>query len=245
MTSLPGILAGWPLAASMAAVVTTVQGLRAGRRRNALNQALHEVRRPLQAIALATSSAGRDARRARSVESSVRLAAAALEQLDREINGGALQGVPEAITVRPLLESAVGRWKARTNPTGGTLVLRWRAGRAVVDGDRSGLSQALDNLIVNAIEHGGPSIVIDAQLRDQRLRVSVADSGCAARPASRRTPADAIARLSGRRRHGHGLAVVRRVAAAHDGRFALRCSESGSLAVLELPVAGDGAELAA
>ncbi len=242
MTTLPGILAGWPLAASMAAVVT-VRGLRAGRRREALNEALHEVRRPLQAIALAT---GRGTVPAHSVESSVRLAAAALEELDREINGGALQRVPEAIPVQPLLESAVGRWKARANLIGGSLVLRWRAGSAVVDGDRSGLSQALDNLIVNAIEHGGPSIVVDAQLQGHRLRVSVGDSGCAARPESRRdAPADVIARLSGRRRHGHGLAVVRRVAAAHHGRFALRCSESGSLAVLELPVAANGAELAA
>ena len=48
-----------------------------------------------------------------------------------------------------------------------------------------------------------------------------------------------IARLSGRRRHGHGLPVVRRVAAAHGGRFVLRRSEQGSLAVLELPLAAD------
>ena len=49
-----------------------------------------------------------------------------------------------------------------------------------------------------------------------------------------------IARLSGRQRHGHGLAVVRQVAAAHGGRFVLRRSEQGSLAVLELPLAADG-----
>ena len=78
------------------------------------------------------------------------------------------------------------------------------------------------------------------------MRIVVADSGRAARPDARRdTPADVIARLSGRRRHGHGLAVVRQVAAAHRGRFALRRSERGSLALLELPLAGDRGSLVA
>jgi nitrogen fixation/metabolism regulation signal transduction histidine kinase len=45
-----------------------------------------------------------------------------------------------------------------------------------------------------------------------------------------------IARVSGRERHGHGLGVVRRVASDHGGRFALRRSAQGTLAVLELPL---------
>jgi nitrogen fixation/metabolism regulation signal transduction histidine kinase len=45
-----------------------------------------------------------------------------------------------------------------------------------------------------------------------------------------------IARLSGRNRRGHGLPVVRRIAADHGGRFVLRRSEQGSLAMLELPL---------
>ena len=242
MTNLAAIVAGWPLAVSMAAVFTA-QGLRAGRRRGALNEALHELRRPLQAIALAAGQGPTELHR---IESSVELAAAALEQLDREINGGASESARDVLPVRPLLESAVGRWKARANLVGNSLALRWRAGSAVVHGDRSWLAQALDNLIVNAIEHGGSSIVVEAQLRGDRLRVSVADSGCACRPESRsETPAEAVARLLGGRRHGHGLAVVRRVAAAHGGRFALHCSERGSLAVLDLPLAAAAAELAA
>jgi signal transduction histidine kinase len=243
MTALAHVAAGWPLAASLA-VAMTAQGLRAGRRRSALNEAMHELRRPLQAVALATSRP-RIAGPA-GVEGSIQLAAAALERLDREINGGPVSGARAAVLVQPVVRDALGRWKARAVISGGSLELRWRAGRAVVMGERAGLSQALDNLIVNAIEHGGPSIVVEARLRGDRLRVSVADSGRASRPESRRdNPAEVIARLSGRRRHGHGLPVVRRVAASHDGRFMLRRSEQGSLAVLELPLAADGAELAA
>jgi signal transduction histidine kinase len=234
MTDPAALVSGWPLAISMAALVTA-QGLRAGRRRGALNEALHELRRPLQAIALA---AGRGPAELQRVESSVQLAAAALEQLDREINGGTSKGARDLLHMRPLLESAVGRWSARASLAGDSLAMRWGAGRAIVSGDRAGLAQALDNLIVNAIEHGGSSIVVEARLRGDRLRVSVADSGHGSRPGSRHSPpAGVISRLLGARRHGHGLAVVRRVAAVHHGRFALRCSEHGSLAVLELPLA--------
>jgi signal transduction histidine kinase len=242
MTELAEIVAGWPLAATMAAVVAT-QGLRAGRRRGALNEALHELRRPLQAIAL---SGGGEVGSPPVLESSVRLAAAALERLDHEVNGGALQRPAEAVEVRPLVEAAVRRWKARASLGGGSLSLRWRAGRVVVVGDRVELAQALDNLLVNAIEHGGPAISVDARPHKGRVRIVIADSGRASRPAERRgTPADVIARLSGRRRRGHGLAVVRQVAAAHEGRFALRRSERGSLALLELPVVSNRGSLAA
>jgi signal transduction histidine kinase len=243
MTGLAHLLAGWPLAASLAMAVTA-QTLRAGRRRSALNEAMHELRRPLQAVALAAS--GPRAAAPAAVESSIELAAAALERLDREINGGASPTARRRIGAQALVRDAVGRWRARVAMSGGSLELSWRAGQTFVVGEPGGLSQALDNLIVNAIEHGGPAIVVEARRRGDRLRVSVADSGRAARPESRRdNPADVIARLTGRRRHGHGLAVVRSVAAAHGGRFVLRRSERGSLAVLELPLAVDGAERAA
>ena len=239
MIELAQIVAGWPLALSMAATVAA-QGLRAGRRRIALNEALHELRRPLQAVALAS---GPQLAAPGGGEDPMELAAAALERLDREINGGPSTPVWGAIDGRSLVQSAVGRWQARARLADGSLELRWNAGQAIVSGDRSALAQALDNLIVNAIEHGGPTIVVSARVRGERLRIAVVDSGRALRPRSRRNvPADAITRLSGRRRHGHGLTVVRRVASAHDGRFALRRSERGSLAVLELPLAESGFE---
>lgn len=240
MIEFAQVVVGWPLAATLAAV-TAAQNLRAGRRRSALNEALHELRRPLQAIALASSG---PAGSSPALEGSVRLAAAAVERLDREVNGGGPPRPPEEVELRPLLEAAVRRWRARASLGGASLKLCWRAGRAVVVGHRVELAQAIDNLVVNAIEHGGPEISVGARPHKGRVRIVIADSGRAARPSSRRdTPADVIARLSGRRRHGHGLSVVRQIAAAHDGRFALRRSERGSLALLELPLAGDRGSL--
>ncbi|HEX3173512.1 MAG TPA: HAMP domain-containing sensor histidine kinase [Solirubrobacterales bacterium] len=244
MTGLVEIFAGWPLAASMTAAAVAAQGLRAGRRRSALNEALHELRRPLQALALAGDRA---AVPPRVLASSVELAGVALERLDREVNGGgAPTGPREAVRMRPLVEAATGRWQARARLSGGSLRLGWWAGEALVAGERAALAQAVDNLLVNAIEHGGPAVAIEARRQGSALRLVIADSGRASRPPSRRgTPGDTIARLSGRRRRGHGLAVVRRVAGEHGGRFVLRSSDCGSLAVLELPLANDRDDLVA
>jgi signal transduction histidine kinase len=234
MTELTQVVANWPLALSMAATVAA-QGLRAGRRRSALNEAMHELRRPLQAVALA---AGPRLAAAGGGEDPMELAAAALERLDREINGGPPISAWGTIDGHSLVRSAAGRWQGRAQLAEGSLELRWNAGRAIIGGDRCALAQALDNLIVNAIEHGGPTIVIAARLREGQLRIAVVDSGRAARPRSRHHgQAEVVARLAGSHRHGHGLGVVRRIASAHGGRFALRRSERGSIAVLELPLA--------
>jgi signal transduction histidine kinase len=231
--------AGWPLAGALALMLVGGR-LRAGRRREALNRALHELRRPLQLLAFtpgAPLAAGPSA--------PLELAIAALAQLDREINGGGAEP-PRLVSPHELVGGAVGRWRARAKICGGSIALRWRAGGAPVLADPVRLSQALDNLIINALEHGGPNVVVEARATADRLRISVADDGYAARPAERvGAPAEVIGRLTGRRRHGHGLKVVRSVAAAHRGRFALQRSEGGSVAVLELPLAGAGGAIAA
>ncbi len=226
MSLLTETAPAWPVVATAAIAAA---GLRAGRRRSALNEAMHELRRPLQAIALAGVP---------DIDGSVRLAAAALERLDCEINGKMPSGLRGRVDLKALLAAAVHRWQARARLSDASLSLRWESRVAVVGGDAEALAQALDNLIVNAIEHGGPRIVLEARSTGSWLRIAVLDSGRASRPASRAgSPAETIARLTGRHRRGHGLNVVRRVAAAHDGRFSLRTRAQGSAAVIELPLA--------
>jgi signal transduction histidine kinase len=236
--ALAEIVAAWPFGASLAAAVA-IQGLRTGRRRTALNEALHELRRPLQTLALVSPGTVRAEPAA--IQGSVRMAAAALERLEREINGEAPASVRETAAARPLLDSAVGRWRARAALAGGSLSLCWQAGEAAIAADRCAVAQALDNLVANAIEHGGPEIVVEAGSGSGRLRVAVVDSGRGTRPQSRpENAAELIARLSGRRLRGHGLRVVRRTAAAHDGNFQLHSSARGTEAILELPLVGHG-----
>lgn len=211
------------------------------RRRTVLNEALHELRRPLQALALAGSEGAPAA--ATGIEHSVRMAATALERLDREINGGPAANVHEPLALATLLGGTVERWQQRAAAAGSSLV--WRrgvggedAGTLAVVGDRWALAQVLDNLVVNAIEHGGPRILLGLTESGGRVRISVRDCGRplplpeTVRPRRRGRLRD---RLLGRARHGHGLRVVRRVAAEHGGRFSLRCRPGGAEAVLELP----------
>ena len=230
------VSAGWPVSVSLAlALALAAISIRGGRRRNAVNEALHELRRPLQALALFAPGA-RGAAGAR-IPGTVQLALSALARVDEELNGGRRERRLGPVPCRALVEAAIGRWRSRAGIAGGRIELRWRAGLPILRGDRAELSQALDNLLVNAIEHGGPLITVDAITRGGNLRIAVADNGLAARPAHRSdSPGEVVARLSGRRRHGHGLNVVRRVAASHGGRFALERSDRGSIAVVELPL---------
>jgi signal transduction histidine kinase len=235
---LAQLVAAWPLGASLAAVAA-LRSLRVGRRRMALNEALHELRRPLQALAL--SGPGGQQAATTAIQGSVQMAATALERLEREINGEPVAPARAPVSVRSLLEAAHGRWSPRAALAGGSLSLGPWAGEAMVEGDRCELAQALDNLIVNAIEHGGPEVVVETRARAGRIRVAVVDRGGRSRSdAGRQSPAGPIARLTGRRRRGHGLRVVRRVAANHGGAFRLRSSEQVTEAVLELPLSGAG-----
>jgi signal transduction histidine kinase len=225
--------AGWPLAASLGVAIYFGR-IRAEKRRTALNRSLHELRRPLQALALAMPGA----RAAAETPAPLDLAIAALADLERAINGGDARPRFRPVSCRELLGGAVGRWRGRAKLAGGSVEFRWHAGAAAVVADPARLSQAIDNLIVNALEHGGPHVAVEARLGSGRLRIAVADDGRAVRPDGwTDSPSQLIARLTGRRRRGHGLAVVREVAAEHGGRFALQRSDSGSVAVLELPLA--------
>ena len=220
-------LAGWPLAGVLM-VAVAVERLRAARKREALNRAIHELRRPLQLLAF-----GYGARRISPSSTPLGLALAALGQLDREVNGGAVPP-SRSVSIRGLADAAVQRWSGCVSRDGGSIALRWRAGDAAVIADPARIEQALDNLIANAVDHGGASVVVDARAIGSRLRISVLDHGQAA-SRTRERPG----------RHGYGLEVVSSIAAAHRGRFALQCSRTGSVAILELPLAGSGAALAA
>lgn len=223
---LAEIAAGLPMAASLA-LAGGFSTFREGRRRSALNEAMHELRRPLQVLALALPDRLPDDA---AVDSSLRLASAALARLDREVNGSDTAVSTEPISPRPLLEEAVLRWQARAVRSGGRLALSWEAGEAVVAAEPIRFANAVDNLINNAIEHGGGMVCVEARVSGLSLSVAVRDSGAPGAERSR----------SGRRgggRHGHGLRVVTRFANDHGGCFDLRRGEAGSVATIRLPLA--------
>jgi signal transduction histidine kinase len=214
------LLAGVPLAPAGAALWCRA---REARRREELNAAMHELRRPLQAIAL-TTGPPRSALNGNGTPP-IELAIAALADLDRAVNGKPPPG-RTPLRLRPLVEASLSRWREAAELADSRLELRWGAGQAAVLGDAHRLSQALDNLIVNAIEHGGPPVRVDGHLCARGVRIAVRDHG---------RPGEDV-RMSGRG-SGHGLRIAAAIAADHGGRFAIRRDSSGTVAVLELPLA--------
>jgi len=199
---LSAVAAGLPMAAPFAMAGGFV-ALREGRRRSGLNAAMHELRRPLQMLYLALPTS---AEAGSSHEYSLELAVAAAERLDREINGTRAGVEAAPVSLRPIAEAAVDRWRSAAADLGRPLDLRWSGDDAVLRGDRIALGQAVDNLISNSLRHGSGEIFISALVEGRVLRLTVRDEGPVA-TSSR--PRFAWKWISGRNRHGHGLAIVR------------------------------------
>ena len=210
------------LVLSVAAAGVAVASLRERARRLRLNRALHELRRPLQAMALAPTPGFRRGHRE---PDSLDLALAALEDLDSAVNGAARPLRSRPVAARAMVAAAVERWRGPAAQARRSLLLEWKAGAAVVMADPSRVGQALDNLLANAVEHGGARIRVIGSLCATGVRIVVADHGPG--PGARTHGAD----------RGHGLTVVREVAAVHGGRFALRSAGPATVAALELPLA--------
>lgn len=195
------------------------------RRRLALNRALHELRRPLQALALMPPNGLR--RGSRLSPGSLELALIALDDLDRAVNGSKRAIDRRPVPARALVAAAVDRWRGPAARARRSITLEWRAGRAFVLADPARIAQALDNLLANAAEHGERDIRVEATACAAGLRIAVTDAGAGPRPSHRRGP-----------RRGHGLEVVRRIARAHGGRFELGFAGGETVAVIELPTIG-------
>ena len=213
-------VAGWPLGLTLAAVAVGGR-VRESRRRVALNRALHELRRPVTSLVLEPAAEEGPGSHA------IRVTLAALDDLDREINGGRPRPAHRPVGLRALVEPAVERWGRVAAAARRSLTLTWRAGSAKVLADPARIAQALDNLIDNALRHGGLRVSVDVSVSQRGARIAVTDSGRWS--AGNGDSADP--------RHGHGLQVVASVAREHGGRFAIDASPAGTRAVLELPLA--------
>jgi signal transduction histidine kinase len=226
--ALAEVAAGLPVAASLA-LVGGITNLREGRRRAALNEAMHELRRPLQILSLALPDHSQEASR---VESSLELATGALERLDREINGSGLEELVTEVSVDDLVDAAVQRWKSGAARTGISLKKEWNGPETYVEGNRFDLEQALDNLLSNAIEHGAGKVSVGWRREGEWVCISVSNASIAPLPRANRRR-----RLCGGRcRRGHGLRVVGRVARKHGGHFTFQPAGRGVKASLRLPL---------
>lgn len=222
LVTFTGGVPALPLALAVATICVAGGRTRERRLRRRLNAALHELRRPLQALALAHASPARG-------PDPVALAVAAVRDMDRVVNGGPPEFRRRPVIARDLAIAAAERWRIRVARSGRRIGVRWRCGDELADVDPLRVSQALDNLIANALEHGGGEITIEGVRHDGTIDLVVRDRGAATRPRGR-TLDDP--------RRGHGLGIARALASRSGGALRpLTRTRGETLTALVLPLA--------
>ncbi len=232
-------LGGW-LAAGVGLTLALITRRRLAHRMEAVARACHELRGPITAARLGLEFGARvgelSAGRVRAIDLELGRAALALADLTELRDRRQAVSEGEEVDLHQLLSDSVEAWQAGAAAGGVALRLQWFGGRARVRGDRLRLAQATENLIANAIEHGGGVVLVRGKAERMGVRVEVIDTGPGL-PA----PVAELARRAhgGRGARGRGLAIAAAIAHAHGGRLAAGPVEHGARLVLELPQAQD------
>jgi light-regulated signal transduction histidine kinase (bacteriophytochrome) len=131
-------------------------------------EAEHELRAPLQAIALAAPDhCHPDVERARS----------AVADLAAARSGRRADADAEPVRLDRLVWRAATASDLAARRVGGGVHLDWSAGPVTIKANRGRLAQALGNLLANAVEHGGGDVRVIGRRTRRGIRVEVRDSG--------------------------------------------------------------------
>ncbi len=143
------------------------------------------------------------------------------------------------------------------------MTLHVKAQPAPVHGNRELISQALANLVENAIKYGKPlpavlplradaaaetsrkEILIDARCEGDRVLLSVTDHGPGIPAADRKHAVERFVRLEASRTQpgsGLGLSLASAVATLHGGELRLDDAHPGLVATLAIPAASTGVD---
>jgi signal transduction histidine kinase len=231
-------LGGWVLAFAAALAGAGAWRLLAARM-ELVARASHELRGAITAVRLGLSLGELTAPRLRALELELGRATLALDDL---AGIGAGQPRPDAaqqVDFRRLLSDSIEAWRPAAAQLGRQLSFSWSGTDGLVLGSRPRLAQATDNLIANAIEHGGGTVEIRGRADASEVRVEVLDAG----PGLPAPVAQLTARKSPPRgSRGRGLRIAVAVAADHGGRLASAPSDHGARLILTLPVLATASE---
>ena len=154
---------------------------------------------------------------------------------------GESEVVIEAIDIAKLLDEAVG--VARTPPGGVTLIVEpLPAGVPVLHGDRRKIVKIIAALLVNAYKFSTGEVHMSAQVRGERVSITVRDAGIGIAPLHHELIFDEFRQIDGSatRRYGGaglGLALARQLARLLDGDVHVHSAlGEGSTFTLELPL---------
>jgi signal transduction histidine kinase len=223
---------------------------RLGSRLDALARPLHELRGALAALELGLSfvERSRGLRQelngcADSLRISLDRAALATRDIDALRRGEpAAVDVESEVNFDELVLRSVRAWSFVAPSYASSVDVDWRAGPVRVLGHAKRLQQALDNLIANALEHGGPRVLVEGERRGRLVRVLVSDGGGG-------LPQDLDGVLESRSgpspghsgsTRGHGLSIASDVIREHRGTLGLGMGSHGPGLIIELPAADRG-----
>jgi len=205
--------------AAIAAAIACVRMRQEGRAR-AVAHAAHEVRGALTDIELCASSLARTGGNPvlddslETIRIQIERGSWAIDDLEavRSRHQGK-RGTSEPVDLACLVRRRARAWQRLAQLCNATFELEWAAGDAQVSANVRRLCQALDNLVSNAIRHGGGRILLRVLLDGGRIRIEIHDGGQglpspAAQPASRSSF-----------RHGHGLSIARTAIECDGGRL--------------------------
>ncbi len=232
MTAVVVAAAGWIAALGALATVAALR-VSTGRRMALVAEAAHELRAPLGAAMLALHGVVADAagaRRVAAVELELRRAGLALADLDAAPRGRRAPECAEPLELGALLVEAIEGWRPLARAMACELVFDEGGPRLLVQADRLRLTQAIGNLVLNALEHGAGPVRLRAHATRTHVRVEVRDHGPGL-PA----PVATLAGGAHGGRRGHGLAIAARVVSRHGGRLLTAPVSSGACVVIELP----------
>ena len=203
----------------------------------------HEVRSPVAALVAVAETAADSRGESDEIPTLVRLALAASRAIERIVLDVAVASVRlEPVDMGALVRDAVAAHRVR----GAEVAVVVDDGLSV-DGDPVRLRQVIDNLIANALVHGGSEVTVRAARREGAVHVVVSDTGPGIAPDQLDSIFDAGVRLdadtSG---SGLGLALARAIAQAHGGSLVAQSAPGqGAAFTLALPAVLDQPDTAA
>jgi hypothetical protein len=200
---LSATVAGWVLVVCLA-----VQVARLAHRLDLVAEADHELRGPVTALSLAIASLGRSpelSRRAQALDTHLDRLRLGLADLAAARSGRRAAPHHADVPLEGLARSAAEAWQPAARRSGGDVRVDWRAGEVAARADRARVSQALGNVLANAVEHGGGRVELRGERVGGRVRIAVRDEGAMSRRGGGERSAGEPA---GMRDRGRGLGIA-------------------------------------
>lgn len=207
----------------------------------------HDLRTPLTRLCNKLDEAAREPEariRANILDTARAQAGELLELFSALLRLAEIEGLSDRLPRRrvdmsALLDQMAESYRPDIEDSGRTLHADFPAGLEI-EGDRRLVSQAIANLLDNALRHtpGGTAICMTASSGDEGISVEVADNGPGVDEVEGQRLFERFARSEQARSspgHGLGLSMVRAIAQAHGGRAELRNGAPGLAVILHFP----------